>query len=228
MPNTNAASVLYVGTRAQNADMNLAAFQALTATTGATTNTVGFALNQTSITLASAGTGAIIAGDYVMFAGDTHKYKVVTGDSDVSNGGTIVLASPGLLKAIPAAATAITVLGWVQVSGVGSLGESGTSTNILSYDTWDTTVTQKAKGISDAGSPALEVARMATDLGQMLLREFGAVGNVNSYPFKIVRPNGEIIYNRGIVTGPVRPNGRNEDFDLEVYTLGLNQVEVLA
>jgi hypothetical protein len=228
MANTNAASVLYVGTRAQNSDMTLSDFQALTATTGATTNTVGYALNSTSITLASAGTGAILAGDYVTFAGDTNKYKVATGDADVSGGGTIVLASPGLLKAIPASATAITVIGWAQVSGLGAMGEAGTTTNILSYDTWDTTVTQKAKGISDAGSPTVEVARMATDLGQMLLREFGAVGNVNNYPFKIVRPNGEIIYNRGLVTGPTRPLGRNEDFDLEVFTLGFNQAEVIG
>jgi hypothetical protein len=228
MANTNAASKLYVGTRAQNSDMTLSDFEALTATSGATTNTAGYTIGATTITLASAGTGAIYVGDYVTFAGDTNKYKVATGDADVSGGGTIVLASPGLLKAIPTSATAITVLGWVEVGAIGSVGETGTTTNILSYDTWNTTVTQKAKGISDAGSPTVEVARIATDLGQMLLREFGAVGNVNNYPFKIVRPNGEIIYNRGLVTGPTRPLGRNEDFDLEVFTLGLNQVEVLA
>lgn len=82
-----------------------------TAGTGAsaTTNTAGYAVGATSITLASAGTGAIIAGDFISFAGDATLYSVVTGDSDVSNGGTIVIASPGLKQAIPASATAITV-----------------------------------------------------------------------------------------------------------------------
>ena len=30
-------------------------------------------------------------------------------------------------------------------------------------------------------------------------------------------------YNRGLVTGPTIPLGRTEDFDLEVFTLGLQQ-----
>ncbi|WP_236175348.1 P22 coat - protein 5 family protein [Pseudomonas pseudonitroreducens] len=83
-----------------------------TAGTGAsaTTNASGYAVGATSITLASAGTGTILAGDFITFAGDTNKYQVVTGDTDVSNGGTIVLAAPGLRKAIPASATAITVI----------------------------------------------------------------------------------------------------------------------
>lgn len=76
----------------------------------ATTNTAGYAVGATTITLASAGTGTILAGDVITFAGDTNKYLVVTGDTDVSNGGSIVLAAPGLRKAIPAAATAITVV----------------------------------------------------------------------------------------------------------------------
>jgi hypothetical protein len=82
-----------------------------TAGTGAsaTTTNAGFAVGVTTFALASAGTGTIVAGDVVTFAGDTNKYVVVTGDADVSNGGSIVLAAPGLKQAIPAAATAITV-----------------------------------------------------------------------------------------------------------------------
>lgn len=89
-----------------------AAIVTSTAGTGAsaTTNTAGYAIGATTITLASAGTGTIIAGDVITFAGDTNKYVVVTGDTDVSNGGTVVLAAPGLRKAIPTSATAITVV----------------------------------------------------------------------------------------------------------------------
>lgn len=76
----------------------------------ATTTAAGFAVGTTTIALASAGTGTIVAGDVITFAGDTNKYVVVTGDADVSNGGSIVIAAPGLRVAIPAAATAITVL----------------------------------------------------------------------------------------------------------------------
>lgn len=76
----------------------------------ATTNTAGYAVGAVTITLAVAGTGTIVAGDVITFAGDTNQYVVASGDSDVSNGGTITLVAPGLRQAIPAAATAITVV----------------------------------------------------------------------------------------------------------------------
>ncbi|MBT2333617.1 P22 coat - protein 5 family protein [Variovorax paradoxus] len=76
----------------------------------ATTNTAGYAIGATVITLASAGTGTIVAGDVITFAGDTNKYVVASGDADVSNAGTITLAAPGLRKALAASAVAITVV----------------------------------------------------------------------------------------------------------------------
>lgn len=83
-----------------------------TAGTGAsaTTNAAGYAVGATVITLASAGTGTILAGDIITFAGDTNKYVVASGDADVSNGGAITLAATGLKQAIAAAATNITVV----------------------------------------------------------------------------------------------------------------------
>ena len=75
-----------------------------------TTNTAGYAIGATVITLASAGTGTIIAGDVITFTGDTNKYVVVSGDTDVSNGGTITLAAPGLRKALAASAVTITTV----------------------------------------------------------------------------------------------------------------------
>lgn len=125
-------------------------------------------------------------------------------------------------------------LTWVEITGIGSRGESGKSTNVLTYDTWDTTVVQKAKGQTDAGSPELELARIPTDAGQIILRNAAAVGNNNNYAFKEVRADGAvgatgtIIYNRGLVMGPKRPGGRNEDFDLEVFTLAYQQQEIVV
>jgi P22 coat protein - gene protein 5 len=77
----------------------------------ATTNNAGYAVGATTLTLAAAGTGTILAGDIVTFAGDSNKYVVATGNSDVSAGGTIVLAEPGLRVAMSAATKAITVFG---------------------------------------------------------------------------------------------------------------------
>lgn len=88
--------------------------QIVTSTAGAaasaTTDNAGYAVGATVITLAAAGTGTIVAGDVLTFAGDTNKYVVASGDADVSNGGTITLAAPGLRVAMSAATKAITVV----------------------------------------------------------------------------------------------------------------------
>ena len=83
-----------------------------TAGTGAlaTTGTAGYAVGATTIALASAGTGTILAGDVITFANDPNKYVVVSGDADVSGGGAITIAAPGLRQALPASAVAITVI----------------------------------------------------------------------------------------------------------------------
>jgi len=73
--------------------------------TAYTSTAAGFAVGTTSIPLIT-GSGTILAGDTITFAGDTNKYVVNTG---VAAPGTIVLNNPGLLIALPAVATALTV-----------------------------------------------------------------------------------------------------------------------
>ncbi len=70
-----------------------------------TSATAGFAVGITSIPIIT-GTGTVLAGDYVTFTNDTNKYLVTTG---VTAPGTIVIAAPGLRKAIAASAVAMTV-----------------------------------------------------------------------------------------------------------------------
>lgn len=128
---------------------------------------------------------------------------------------------------------AFEALVWVEVKGVGNFGETGENTNILSYDDWGTPVIQKAKGNTDAGSPEIEYRRIPTDPGQTILRQI-AKTNLN-YAIKTVWNDAETVggtgttsYNRGIVAGPKQPNGRSEDFRLEMVTLGLNQVQIIV
>lgn len=59
-------------------------------------NGAGYPVGATSIVV-DTGTGAVLAGDVVTFAGDTNAYVVATG---VSGAGTLVLAAPGLRKAV--------------------------------------------------------------------------------------------------------------------------------
>ena len=80
----------------------------------ATTNNAGYAVGAKTITLATAGTGTVSGGDIITFAGDTNKYVVESATFAGANpaaGDTITIAEPGLLVAIAAAATNITVVG---------------------------------------------------------------------------------------------------------------------
>lgn len=78
---------------------------------GATTSTAALPVGTTTIPLASAGTGTILAGDVITLAGDPNLYVVVAGDSNVADGGSITIAEPGLRVAKGASAVAITVTG---------------------------------------------------------------------------------------------------------------------
>ena len=125
-------------------------------------------------------------------------------------------------------AAAFAVLSYIEVKNVGSVGEMGTEINVLTYDELGTAVAQKAKGIANAGDPEIEVARDESDAGQILMIAAGVPSDVDARAFKILMLNGDIFWNRGLVLGPTRPGGRNEDFDLDVYTLALVQLEIRA
>lgn len=74
--------------------------------TAYTSTAAGFAFGTTSIPLIT-GSGTVVTGDVVAFAGDTNKYIVEVG---IAAPGTISLCAPGLRQAIPAAATAMTIV----------------------------------------------------------------------------------------------------------------------
>jgi len=61
---------------------------------GAMTNTAGYAIGDTVITLAGIGSGKISDGQTIQFQGDNRGYLVTTGIADVSLGGAITLKTP--------------------------------------------------------------------------------------------------------------------------------------
>ena len=71
-----------------------------TSNNAGTVGTAAYAVGATTLTLASAGTGTIVDGDVITLTGDTNQYVVLTGDTNIANGGTIVLQDPGLKVAI--------------------------------------------------------------------------------------------------------------------------------
>jgi len=84
-------------------------------------------------------------------------------------------------------ASAYAALTWVQVGKVGKVGDFGSDSTINHYDTLDEPVQQKQKGVSNAGDPELEVASIADDPGQDILRVFGDPLNINNMAIKVER-----------------------------------------
>ena len=80
---------------------------------GATlTNNAGYAIGVTTINTKAGGTGNLVVGDMVKFAGDDNVYHVASVTQAGANpaGGDSFTIKNGLVKAIPAADTAITML----------------------------------------------------------------------------------------------------------------------
>ncbi|NTJ00353.1 hypothetical protein G6L07_08445 [Agrobacterium rhizogenes] len=129
-------------------------------------------------------------------------------------------------------ASTYAALTWVQVGKVGNIGDFGSDSTINNYNTLDEPVQQKQKGVANAGDPQIEVASVGDDPGQVIMREFGDPLNINNMAIKIERndaPPGKtntIFYSRGVVSGPLYPGGGSDDFDLERFTVGLNQLPI--
>lgn len=100
---------------------------------GYTSDATGYAIGTTSIPLIT-GTGTVVAGDMVTFAGDANKYPVATG---IAAPGTIVLAAPGLRVALPAAATALSIVpSSFYLLKTAAAMKSITASNTLTTDAW--------------------------------------------------------------------------------------------
>ncbi|WP_102867883.1 hypothetical protein [Pseudovibrio exalbescens] len=124
---------------------------------------------------------------------------------------------------------------FIEIKDVGSLPESGTQDNMVSYDTIDKEVSSKAKGVANAGDGSLEVAHNPNDIGQATIRAHAIT------PFLYVTahelpnaPNatstGTVRYNLARIGGPANNGGGVEDFATDTYALGFTdqrQVEVM-
>jgi hypothetical protein len=124
-------------------------------------------------------------------------------------------------------------LAWQLVGKVGNRGDWGSTSNMPTYNTLDEAVEQSQKGVANAGKPQIEVARVANDAGQIILRTFGDPLNQHNMAVKLEyndKPSGgstnTIKYSRGVVSGPQDPGGGSDDFVREQYTIGLNQLPI--
>jgi hypothetical protein len=148
----------------------------LTAVAGATTGTAVGAtcsaiepIGETSIALSSAGTGTILIGDVIVMGnGDLTEYEVTTGDTDVSDGGTLVI-TPGLVVAT-VVGTPIKVVSDVvnlakTIDGAQVISGLGATKTLTRAESGSTILFDRAAGIAltlPASVPGLEFEMVVT------------------------------------------------------------------
>lgn len=125
---------------------------------------------------------------------------------------------------LPADETEFEALTYTEIKSVGNLGDYGAAPNIVNYNTLDTEVMSKAKGVEDAGELSIEVARIYDDPGQILVRAHAATKM--NYAVKIEYGDapqagwsGTVMYAVGPVVGPQLLGGGTDDFIRESYTV---------
>lgn len=113
-------------------------------------------------------------------------------------------------------------LSYTEVPNLATAGATGVSQNVVTDSLWDRPVVCKGKGEADGGAPDIEFQDNPS-AGLDLMLAAAAYDNANNYAFKFEWTDGSKEYNRGLVTGPQRPKGGNEDFKHVIFTLGLQQ-----
>ena len=113
-------------------------------------------------------------------------------------------------------------LSYTEIPNLVTSDPTGITQNVVSDSTWDRPVVCKGKGEANAGDPNVEFQDTAS-AGMDLMVAAAAYDNTNSYAFKFLWADGSEEYNRGLVTGPQRTKGGNEDFKHVIFTLGLQQ-----
>ena len=113
-------------------------------------------------------------------------------------------------------------LTYTEVPNLATCDPTGITQNVVSDSTWDRPVVCKGKGEANAGDPNIEF-QDTPSAGMDLMEAAAAHDNLNNYAFKFVWADGSEEYDRGIVTGPQRSKGSNEDFKHVTFTLGLQQ-----
>ena len=113
-------------------------------------------------------------------------------------------------------------LSYTEVPNLVTSDPTGITQNVVTDSTWDRPVVCKGKGEANAGDPNVEFQDTAS-AGMTLMETAAAYDNTDSYATKFVWADNSEEYNRGLVTGPQRTKGGNEDFKHIIFTLGLQQ-----
>lgn len=116
---------------------------------------------------------------------------MATGSKVITSAGTTISISSAPIG-VTYDDAAFTALTWTEIGEVSDLGEFGREYNVIKFNPLKTRRTIKRKGSYDDGTVQVQLGKVKTDAGQLLLAT--ALNSDLSYPIKIVLQDGTIFY----------------------------------
>lgn len=112
---------------------------------------------------------------------------------------------------------------YTAIGEIGNIGNTEEAYNLITYDTVEDGIVKKLKGAINYGSTTIEVKRVYSDAGQVLLET--AKSSTANYTFKITLSDGTKIYFMGKVMSESLNLGDKEVVSGE-FTVELDSVPV--
>lgn len=149
----------------------------------------------------------------------------MAGSKAMTSAGTTIEIS----AALPATydQTAFTALAYTEIGEVSDLGEFGREYNIVKFNPLKDRRTVKRKGSFDDGTVQVQLAKAATDAGQILLKS--AVNSDASHSVKIVLQDGTTFYFTAQVSSSTVNVGNVDQITSSTFKLEIDNdiIEVL-
>lgn len=166
----------------------------------------------------------ILEKPYIILMVDVNWRFKMASKAMTSAGTTISIAAT-----LPATydASAFAALAFTEIGEVSDLGEFGREYNIVKFNPLKDRRTVKRKGSFDDGTVQVQLAKAATDEGQIVLRE--AVNSDSSYAVKIVLQDGTTFYLSAQVSSSTVNVGNVDQITSSTFKLEIDNdiIEVL-
>jgi len=110
---------------------------------------------------------------------------------------------------------------FVPVGAIGSSGDTGVTTDIVTYPVWDDGLTPQGKCDATGNNPTIEFLHRDSS-GMQIMIEASAISNQSNYAWRYTWANGDIEYGMGQVSNPTYLKGGGSDVRRISFTLVSN------
>lgn len=138
----------------------------------------------------------------------------------ITASGTKIFIGPVASDAVDTVAEFAALTGYVEVKKVESYGDFGDESAAVTFNSVGGGRIEKAKGSKDAGTLALTVGYVPDDPGQLAMEL--AETSIENFAFKVVFPDGETQYFRGLVMSRRRNVGTADNVIKRTFNIGIN------